>query len=119
MNKTPAGNMVIMALLADDGNNQEDSITANQACFDRGLFNTVVYNTYRSESDKNVVDEQHRVTKPTPETTIHMKAANYERVNAEGFVNVNQYIEDSDVLLLRINKIPKNRLEGVTAATKT
>ncbi len=119
MNKTPAGNMVIMALLADDGNNQEDSITANQACFDRGLFNTVVYNTYRSESDKNVVDEQQRVAKPSPETTIQMKAANYDRVNAEGFVPVNEYIEDSDVLLLRINKIPKNRLEGVTAATKT
>ena len=119
MNYTPAGNMAIVALMSDDCNNQEDSISINQACIDRGFANTLVFTTMRSESDKNTVPEKVRKQKPTPETTIRMKAANYDRVNEEGFIDPNQYVKKSDIVLLRTSKIPKKRLEGVVSSVKS
>lgn len=98
--KLPCGINVIVAIATYTGYNQEDSIIMNKSSCDRGLFQTTYYKTYKDQNTKNhSTGEEEYYCKPDPENTKNLKPYNYSKVNMDGFVTENKYVESGDVII--------------------
>ena len=99
----PAGQNVTVAIMTYTGYNQEDSVMINRAALDRGLFRSIFYRTYKDEERKNQSSgEEEKFVKPTNSTTKQMKNANYEKLDAEGFVPENTFVDADDILIGKV-----------------
>lgn len=98
--KLPCGVNVIVAIACYTGFNQEDSLILNKSAVDRGLFHSTYYKTYKEHNNKNhSTGEEEFCCKPNPKTTIKLKPYNYNKINADGYVPLNTYVEAGDVLI--------------------
>lgn len=98
--KLPCGINVIVAIATYTGYNQEDSIIMNKSSCDRGLFTTTYYKTYKDQNSKNhSTGEEEYYCRPDPENTKSMKPSNYGKLNMDGFVAENKYVEAGDVII--------------------
>lgn len=112
----PSGQMVIVAIMPYGGYNQEDSMMINRAFLDRGGFQSEFFRTYKDEEKKNQASgEEERFCRPSPDNTRMMKFANYAKLGADGFVPVNTFVTDADVL---IGKVAPIRLRGTDGAAQ-
>lgn len=94
----PNGINVIVAIATFTGFNQEDSVIMNKSSVDRGLFVSTYFKTYKEQNNKNhSTGEEEFFTKP--ETTKGMKPHNYEKLEADGFVPENSYVQAGDVII--------------------
>lgn len=107
LEKIPAGQNIIVAIASFTGYNQEDSVLVNKGSLDRGLFWSTVYHTERDE-EKTVTRYVSR-TKPNPLKTRKMKYANYEKINAQGFMDENTLVESRDIIMSKVVCIKGNR----------
>ena len=108
LNDIPSGENVIVAIATYSGFNQEDSIIFNRASVDRGLFDATIYKTEKDEDTKTFGDEEKRCN-PDPNYTKGMKFANYDKVNARGYVPENTLIENKDIIIGKCISIKENR----------
>lgn len=108
INNVPSGCQVIVAIMTHMGYNQEDSIIFNRGSIDRGLFHATVYHTEKDEDKKINGDEEVRC-KPNKEKTKGMRFANYNKLNADGLVSVNTFVEDRDIIIGKVFPIKENR----------
>lgn len=100
INDMPAGQNIIVAIMTYTGYNQEDSLIINRGSLDRGLFRSIFYRTYKDEEKKNQSSgEEEKFCKPDPEMTKHIKYANYNKLEASGFVAENTYVTSDDILI--------------------
>lgn len=107
--KMPAGINAVVAIMTMTGFNQEDSVMVNKSALDRGLFSSTYYKAYRDQCSKNhSTGEEEFFTKPDPETS-HMKPYNYDKLDDTGFVPVNTYVTDKDIL---IGKVMPHKVQG-------
>ena len=112
----PSGQMCIVAIMPYGGYNQEDSMMINRSFLDRGGFHSEFFRTYKDEEKKNQASgEEERFCRPNKDSTRMMKFANYSKLGADGFVPVNTYVTDADVL---IGKVAPIRLRGVDGAAQ-
>lgn len=94
----PNGINVIVAIATFTGFNQEDSIILNRSSVDRGLFVSTYFKTYKEQNNKNhSTGEEEFFTKP--ETTKGMKPYNYDKLDTDGFVRENSYVQAGDVII--------------------
>lgn len=94
----PNGINVIVAIATFTGFNQEDSIILNRSSVDRGLFVSTYFKTYKEQNNKNhSTGEEEFFTKP--ETTKGMKPYNYDKLETDGFVRENSYVQAGDVII--------------------
>lgn len=94
----PYSQNCMVAICMYSGYNQEDSILMNQSSIDRGLF---VAESYRKENmsiAKTTTTQDETFKKPIKGRTTGMKDANYEKLNARGFINEETVIKNNDVL---------------------
>jgi DNA-directed RNA polymerase II subunit RPB2 len=85
------------------GYNQEDSIMINRGALDRGLFRSIFYRTYKDEERKNQSSgEEEKFVKPDNSTTKQMKHANYDKLDADGFIPENTYVDADDILIGKV-----------------
>ena len=108
LNEIPSGSMVVVAIMAYSGFNQEDSIIFNKDSVDRGLFSATIYHTEKDEDKKIQGDEEIRC-KPDKVKTKGMKFANYDKLNSNGVIPENSLIENRDVIIGKIVPIKENR----------
>ena len=108
LNQIPSGEMVIVAIMTHTGFNQEDSILFNKGSIDRGLFQASIYHTEKDEDKKLSGDEEIRC-RPDKTKTKGMKFANYYKINKDGVINENTYIEDRDVIISKFIPIKENK----------
>ena len=108
LNQIPSGEMVIVAIMTHTGFNQEDSILFNKGSIDRGLFQASIYHTEKDEDKKLSGDEEIRC-RPDKTKTKGMKFANYDKINKDGVINENTYIEDRDVIISKFIPIKENK----------
>lgn len=108
LNNIPSGCMVIVAIASFTGYNQEDSIIFNREFIDRGGFSLTLYKTEKDEDKKTYGDEEIRC-KPDPIKTKGMNFANYEKLNHEGIIPENTYLENKDVIMGKVIPIKVNR----------
>ena len=108
LHKIPSGKTVIVAIMTYSGYNQEDSILFNRASIDRGLFAATIYNTEKDEDKKLFGDIEIR-TKPDPKKTKGMKFGIYDKLNNNGIIPDNTFIENRDIIMGKIIPIKENR----------
>jgi len=99
----PSGQNVIVAIMTYTGYNQEDSIMINRGSLDRGLFRSIFYRTYKDEERKNQSSgEEEKFVKPDNTTTKQMKHANYDKLDADGFIPENTFVDADDILIGKV-----------------
>ena len=108
LNKIPSGTQIHVAIMTHTGYNQEDSVLINQGSIDRGLFLATIYHTEKDE-DKNIIRDEIIRCKPDPAKTKGIKFGNYDKLNADGFLPVNERVENRDVIIAKIVPIKENR----------
>ena len=109
LNKIPAGKNIIVAIMSHTGYNQEDSVLVNKGSIDRGLFMATIYHTEKDEDKQQVNGSDEIRCKPEPQKTKGMKFGNYNKVNNNGLVPENTWIENRDVIIAKVTPIKLNR----------
>lgn len=96
----PSGINAIVAIATYTGYNQEDSVIMNKSSIDRGLFTSTFYRSYKEHCIKNhSTGEEEVFVKPDADNTKGMKPFNYDKLEEDGFVKENTYVEMGDVLI--------------------
>ena len=108
LNKVPSGTQIHVAIMSHTGYNVEDSVMLNKGSIDRGLFSATIYHTEKDE-DKNIIRDEIIRCKPDPAKTRGIKFGNYDKLNAQGFINENTLVEDRDIIIAKIIPIKENR----------
>jgi DNA-directed RNA polymerase II subunit RPB2 len=107
--KLPSGVNAIVAIMTHTGFNQEDSIMVNQSALDRGLFTSTYYKAMRDVCNKNhSTGEEELFTNPT--NISSQKPYSYEKLNDDGFVSKNTYVNGNDVI---VGKVMPKKANGV------
>jgi DNA-directed RNA polymerase II subunit RPB2 len=105
----PSGANAIVAIMTKTGYNQEDSVMVNKGALDRGLFTSTYYKAYRDQCMKNhSTGEEEIFTKPIP-TTSHIKPYNYDKLNEDGIIPKNTFVDDNDIIL---GKVMPHKVQG-------
>lgn len=96
----PSGMNITVAIMVMSGYNQEDSVMLCNDAVERGMFSSTGYNTYKEQNNKNFsTGEEEMFCKPDPATTKSLKPFNYDKLDADGFVPLNTYVESGDVII--------------------
>ena len=105
----PAGNNVTVAIMTHTGYNQEDSLLINKGSIDRGMFLATIYHTEKDEDKQKINGDEEIRCKPDPTKTKGMKMANYGKLNADGVVPENTFIENRDIIIAKVTPIKEHR----------
>ena len=108
LNEIPSGEMVVVAIMTHTGFNQEDSILFNKGSIDRGLFQATIYHTEKDE-DKKLSGDQEIRGRPDKTKTKGMKFANYDKINKDGVIQEDTFIQDRDVIIAKMLPIKENK----------
>ena len=102
-NSLPNGMNVVVAIATYGGYNQEDSIILNRGSIDRGLFTSTFYRSYKEEENKNqLTGEEDKICKPDKDNILFPKNCNYEKLQENGFVKENTYVDDNDIIIGKV-----------------
>lgn len=105
----PSGVNAIIAIMTKTGFNQEDSVMLNQSALDRGLFTSTYFKAYRDQCSKNHSTGEEEIFKKPEPATSHIKPYNYDKLAEDGFIPLNTFINDADIL---IGKIMPHKVQG-------
>jgi hypothetical protein len=94
----PAGQTVMVAIITYTGFNQEDSLIANQASIDRGMFRSTLFHTVRKVESTNG-SEIERFERPDTDTCLVLKSGNYDTVGEDGMVQPGQRLTAGDCIV--------------------
>lgn len=95
--KMPNGINAIVVIATYTGYNLEDSLMINQSSVDRGLFVSTYYRTYKEQNNKNHSNgEEEFFTRPEVKS---QRPFNYDKLERDGFVKENTYIEGGDIII--------------------
>ena len=105
-NKMSNGLNAMIAIASYTGYNQEDSLIVNQGSIDRGLFRVHKTTVYKGEESKvQSSGKEEKFCKPDPKYTKNMKPNNYQKLDDNGFVRVNEYVDNNDIIIGKV--LPK------------
>ena len=114
----PSGQMAIVAVACYTGYNQQDSLIFNQSAIDRGLFGSSFFRTYVDEEKKNSTTlEDEKFCKPQKyypngkTYTEKMSFGSYDKLDDNGFVKVNSFVEGNDIIIGKVTMI-KDSIDG-------
>jgi DNA-directed RNA polymerase II subunit RPB2 len=108
LNKIPSGCQIHVAIMSYTGYNQEDSVLINKSAIDRGLLLATIYHTEKDE-DKNVIRDEIIRCRPDPTKTRSIKHGNYSKINLQGFIPENTFVENRDIIISKVVPIKENR----------
>lgn len=100
----PNGYNSIVAIMVYSGYNQDDSIVASKAAFERGAYNGSKF-TYEM-AIKEDSKQQFRI--PDVTITADTKAASYSKLNENGYVPKGTIVVKNDVIIGMISPMPDN-----------
>ena len=102
----PCGENVIVAIMALNGYNVEDSILFNEGSLKRGLFRTTYYSMYESKEESSTVKTAHvdsHFTNVESENVIGLKPGyDYSHLDQYGLVKENTYVDEKTVLIGKV-----------------
>ena len=110
LNDLPTGEMVIVAIMAYTGYNQEDSIIFNKASLDRGLFRIQIYRTYKALAKQYGRDISETFGKPTAKPGAPPGSMNkYHALDENGIARQGAVVAVGDVVISKIRTNLKTR----------
>lgn len=102
-NNVPNGLNVIVAICSYSGYNQEDSVLINRGSVERGLFNSTFYRTYKDDEKKiQSSGREEKFIKPDPSITKGIKPGNYDKINMNGFIDINTPVDSNDIIIGKV-----------------
>jgi len=102
-NKMSNGLNAMIAIASHTGYNQEDSLIFNQGSVDRGLFRITKTTVYKGEESKvQSSGKEEKFCKPDPKYTKNMKPNNYDKLDDNGFVKENVYVDSNDIIIGKV-----------------
>jgi len=108
-NNIPNGMNIIVAIGSYTGYNQEDSVIINKSAVDRGLFRSTFYRTYKDDEKKlQSSGEEEKFTKPDPNITKGMKPGSYSKLNNNGMIEENVFVNSNDIIIGKIIPMKSN-----------
>ena len=111
--KIPNGMNAIIAIASYSGYNQEDSLIVNQSAVERGLFRSSFYRTYKDDEKKiQSSGREERFCKPNPTYTRGLKPGSYEKLDQNGFIRENTFVESSDIIVGKVLPIKDYQING-------
>lgn len=119
INKIPTGQNIILAIACYSGFNQEDSVIFNRKAIERGLFNIFNYTSYTATLKYNQTNRQsEKFIKPSEKYNKIKKNINYEKLNIDGFIDKEIFVEKNDVIIGKISPIinDKNKYNFVDSS---
>ena len=102
LNEMPAGEQVILAIMAYTGYNQEDSVIMNKSAIERGLFRQVIYKSY-----KTVVESGESLQRPS--VRPGEPGERYSAIAENGLPRIGAVVREGDCI---IGKVRKNSETG-------
>ena len=117
LHEIPSGANITVAIMSYTGYNQEDSLLVNKGSIDRGLFQATVYNTEKDEDKQKINGEEELRCKPDIKKTKGVKFANYDKIQDNGLVAENTFVENRDIIIAKVIPIKGNKTD-VTKAIK-
>lgn len=110
-NEMPSGTNAIVAIMTHTGFNQEDSIIINKSALDRGLYTSTHYKSVKEQCTKNhSTGEEEFFVNPINNNANSLKPFSYSKLDENGFVPKNTYIDGSDII---IGKVMPKKNNGV------
>ena len=97
--KLPYGMNAIVAIATYGGYNQEDSIILNGHSVDMGMFRTIYYRVHKSDEKKVQNHKEEKFCRPDPRYTKGIKPGDYSKLDERGFVRVNEYVTNRDIIM--------------------
>ena len=111
--KMPNGLNAIIAVASYTGYNQEDSLIINQHALDRGLFRATFYRTYKDDEKKIQAEgKEEKFTRPDPRYTRSMKPGNYSKLDDNGFIQKDSYVDSRDIIIGKVLPVKKKNLSN-------
>ena len=107
-NKMPNGENLIVAIATYTGYNQEDSIIVNKSSIQRGMFNVSYFKAIIDSEDVNKQNNQNvlfdnPVKLKQEGKNIEFKQANWSKIDDNGFPIENEYINENDCYIGKVN----------------
>ena len=99
----PNGLNVMVAVMINSGFNQEDSIIINRGSIDCGIFDGCAFKFERTE-----LEQKEEFGVPNISNTTDIKAANYDKLDENGFIRIGAVINKGDALVGKYVKLPSN-----------
>jgi len=101
LEKRPAGQNCIVAVLPFDGYNIEDAIVLSQASVDRGLGRTFFYRIYESEAKQYPGGMRDNFTIPNSEDNIrgYKGEKSYRLLEEDGIISAESSVTGGDILI--------------------
>jgi DNA-directed RNA polymerase II subunit RPB2 len=99
--REPAGQACVVAILCYSGYNQEDSIIVSRAALQRGLFQTSVFRTFRECETTHGADTERFGYNPNdPDIAGRQQHADYSKVSEnDGVIEVGSKVDKNTVLI--------------------
>ena len=110
-NELPAGVNVVVAIMTHTGFNQEDSVMINESALDRGLFTSTYYKAFKDQCTKNHSTGEEEIF-TNPSDLAQLKSLSYKKLDSDGFVPKNTYIDGNDILVGKV--MPKKQNGKIT-----
>jgi DNA-directed RNA polymerase II subunit RPB2 len=112
LDKLPNGITAIVAIASYGGFNQEDSLIFNKSSVDKGLFHSTFYRSYKDEEKKNqLTGEEDIFCKPDIHNIMFPKPCNYDKLQENGIVSKNTFVDSNDILIGKIMPIKNDNYE--------
>ena len=106
----PSGINCVVAICSYGGYNQEDSVILNKGAIERGLFSSTFYRCYREEEKKNqLTGDEDIFCKPDTNNILFPKQKNYGKLEKDGFIKKDTYVNDKDIIIGKIMPIKNNQ----------
>ncbi len=113
----PTGQECIWAVLCLDGRNMEDSIYLKKSAIERGLFRITYYRCFTGEA-RSRGNEEETFEIPDTDCVGRKGRSNYSKLGPDGIVPAGTYVEEGDVLIGKVARIPDEFDENGTQTTR-
>ncbi len=101
----PAGQNLVVAVLAYEGYNMEDAIVINKGSIERGLLRSIYYRIYETDEKKYWGGQEDEICIPPPTVRGFRSENDYKSLGEDGIVNLETPVESGDVLVGKISPL--------------